>query len=150
MTQEDLPELRLRIAKARGWRYYEIRPSPLNDAQHVQGHVYTGFYRPGEDNDNEYWTVTFIDKWPGDWMTRYCANEIPDWPRDIAAAWGLVEEMIRSETIIEVKRNPLVHRLPDTWYVETYSETTGQKINSGATAPEAICRAWLAWKEGQK
>lgn len=75
---------------------------------------------------------------------------IPDWTRDIATAWELVEELRVEEgcdIVIEVW-----DRTPPRTTVRVMVESSNhspQYHGRGATAPEAICRAWLAWKEAQ-
>ena len=64
-------------------------------------------------------------------------DPIPDWPNNIKAAWGLVEEMGAGVNIRHV--------------VDTYGDKWHCSFNlplwySDDTAPLAICRAYLAWK----
>jgi len=70
--------------------------------------------------------------------------DIPDYPNDIAAAWSLLEEMAKSNAILKLtiyRGKQFIVDIQDRHYVTlTWME--------GETAPLAICRAWLMWKEG--
>lgn len=96
-----LDELRLAVAKAKGWKDY-------------------GF---------GWWLE------PG---APFQTHGLPDWPRDISAAWELVEEM--HDRLVQVR---LSNKGVSMWWCYADIEITAQ----GSTAPEAICRAYLKWKE---
>jgi hypothetical protein len=119
-NMNELDELRLKIATEKGYT-------------HVIGKMDAASRYP-----TEYWLV-------GNSKT----SVLPDWTTDIAAAWELVEEMPRMQL---------------NWYAKTAKYSRGKggplwtcRINMmntmdfcGATAAEAISRAYLAWKEAQK
>ena len=68
---------------------------------------------------------------------------IPDYPRDIAAAWELVEEIKNQCPIFKLqgfKDGEFVFDIQDEHF-------TSLAWATGETAPLAICRAWLIWKE---
>lgn len=70
---------------------------------------------------------------------------IPDWPNSISEAWGLAEEMRSSEKWIAVDS------VSDGWVCLAGGACESEHWCSGFpgdTAPLAICRAWLMWKEG--
>jgi hypothetical protein len=66
---------------------------------------------------------------------------VPDYSGDIAAAWGLVESMRVSEDFVRIDN----HGAKEWWEV-TLSHTPGPIRESSKSAPEAICRAFLAAK----
>jgi hypothetical protein len=67
-----------------------------------------------------------------------------DWPNDIADAWELVEEMGHN-----CKVHVSYYQSLNKWYCATMRE---QEVITAkdTTAPLAICRAYLKWKEGAK
>lgn len=78
-----------------------------------------------------------------------CTAYHPDWATSIPAAWRLVEEMRDAGQLVIIKLWPdksFIFSIEILWkndsdgYVQTVSDT----------APLAICRAWLMWKEGAK
>ena len=152
-------ELRLEIAKAKGWRFYESHPSPLNHTvPHFQASL--GIIGPNEVRDNKYWTDEFLDEWPSDWSNLYGAGDIPDWPTDIRAAWELVEEMYAANTHVEIscrfKSNVDTeinngNYFNDCWRVNFSEFGHWDRVNffTADTAARAICLAWLKWK-GEK
>lgn len=131
MTRDEIlsltPErLRAEIAKRKG---YVIGSGPMDSAAKYSG--------------CKWWTA------PDGRRT----SVIPDWTSDITAAWELVEEMNNSE-----------EGLSDLWYgtvcgklgwiytfrfyfMGAYKHGATELIASSDTAPLAICRAWLMWKE---
>jgi hypothetical protein len=139
----ELDELRLKIAKVRGFTfgdYYPvdvIREHPVlgksKTIRRPDGYTFTG---PREMGEAEIWEIALQNPY------------FPDWPRDIAAAYELVAEMPRMQL---------------NWYAKTAKHSRGKggplwtcRINMmnimdflGATAPEAIARAYLAWKDAQ-
>lgn len=78
--------------------------------------------------------------------------DYPNWPTDIAAAWGLVEE---------IEKRGDGYLMSDIHYGDgrvrqellIYSPVGGQAITvdraESDTAPLAICKCWLQWKRGQ-
>jgi hypothetical protein len=122
-NMNELDELRLKIAKEKGYT-------------HVIGKMDAASRYP-----TEYWLV-------GNSKT----SVLPDWTTDIAAAWELVEEIKSDGREVGV-----------TFVRNSYNKFTGWMVDvgpknglqhsitvTGATAPEAICSAYLAWKEEQK
>lgn len=80
--------------------------------------------------------------WGEQQATGYARVYIPDWPADIAAAWGLVEEMVDGHADPHISHG----WNPNTWDCDTISP----RIHSLApTAPRAICIAWLMWKDAE-
>jgi hypothetical protein len=70
---------------------------------------------------------------------------LPDWPNDIAAAWELVEEAQAKpdECFFGIQMTPAIpHKGKRCWHVEL-----GTVKAYGETAPLAICRAYLMWKD---
>jgi hypothetical protein len=71
----------------------------------------------------------------------------PNWEENIADAWELFEE---------IKYQVLIVKWADGEYVISYVNAKNiynpKKIILGEakTAPEAICKAWIAWKENEK
>lgn len=73
-------------------------------------------------------------------------EEHKNYARDIAAAWELMAEMEADE------QEPCIYHSPGIigWVCSFTPRTKYVTIGyHGETAPEAICRAWLAWKEAQ-
>ena len=72
----------------------------------------------------------------------------PAYETDIAAAFWLVDE-IRQTHEITISA-PVPPRKQ--WDVRGWNDTTNDErfIAHAPTAPEAICRAYLAWKQSQK
>jgi hypothetical protein len=71
-------------------------------------------------------------------------KDIPNWPADIAAAWELVEEIIADG------RQVLLYCDRYNYVCKILEHRFGGKmlfVSEADTAPLAICRAWLAWKE---
>jgi hypothetical protein len=98
----------------------------------------TGFIK-----DGHYWRIT------NDTFKRLVY--LPDWPRDIAAAWGLVEEL--RTAFFSTHLIGWDHQ--DKYYVichprQGHGENLPDLEGQGATVPLAICRAWLIWKGSQK
>lgn len=104
ITQLPPEELRLAIAKAKGWTILPMRIAPC---------------------------------WTG---SSYI--ELPDWPADIAAAWGLVEEMTSREHVTLDSQGP-------TWTIDVDDYSRTIQVDA-ATAPLAICQAYLVWKADVK
>ena len=68
---------------------------------------------------------------------------LPNWTKDIAAAWPLVDMVMAAGGGFNVTFVNGVGR----YYCEFYA--AGRGAGSGETASEAICAAFLAWKEAQ-
>jgi hypothetical protein len=129
----ELDELRLRIARLDGWIF------------------------PGESEQGDI-----------DYMLNHYGisnHPVPDYPNDIAAAWELVDEMNHSgdgfvDLIYAIHDNgPQLKwlcefRMLSKWIVKNGNDPLDGRsdyiLGLAPTAPEAICRAWLAWKEAQK
>ena len=156
---DELDELRLRIAKARGWRFTKMTPGPNNDAQlPFRDRTLYSFTKPGEANANEYWIEETIEEWPDNWRAILHGWEIPDYPGMLAAAWELVEEaqvnnvgfdLANAEiTLYTTGEPPKVRYAWEAIFYDPWGGEACKKYKRDApTAPEAICRAWLAWKE---
>lgn len=80
----------------------------------------------------------------------------PDWPADIAAAFELIEEMRGLDGCIMLE-NGIRENFPK-WYVQVWNCNDPNRDDSnyrpeaatvGNTAPLAICRAYLMWKQGE-
>lgn len=137
----ELDELRLKVAKAQGWRYVKLAPTPDNDViLPKRDRTCYQIYAPGEINDNPFWTATEME-WPENWQKTYRASEVPDWPHDISDAWKLVKEVQGEphEQWFDIQRTPCISK--------RWIAAIGGIAKAGDTAPEAISRAWLAWKE---
>lgn len=68
---------------------------------------------------------------------------VSDWLNDISAAWELLEECGHGVEIYKSFINDERH------VIVTIIDGNNRYAESAATAPEAICKAWLAWKEAQ-
>jgi hypothetical protein len=127
----ELDELRLRIAKAKGWGIYKIGVEPRK-------YIYP---LPPEDHIN-------LD--PADISDGeiHWQSDAPDWPRDIAAAWELWDEMTAAKVELELS-NQFSERDP---YMLKWSKGFGDIWHAvlAATVQKAIARAWLAWKEANE
>lgn len=117
----ELDELRLQISRVKGWKREYGRMDQASS------------------KDHEY----FIK--PDGTKSMYP----PDWPRDIAAAWGLVEEMNYSGvwSLSNGDGDSMDFRLILYCTPENFHKNMHPIFMSCDSAPEAICRAWLAWKE---
>jgi hypothetical protein len=138
MTHEEImalspEELRIKIAEALGYKV--INPMDSHSS------IYPKFLS-GEWDIVAHQTIAYKD---GVGHTVGC---LPDWPNDIAAAWGLAVEA--GIVVIHVSDDDrYIAGISDgAQYPDGYSwfeiETTDWVI--GDTAPLAICRAWLLWK----
>jgi hypothetical protein len=86
---------------------------------------------------------------------RAC-DDTRDYARDIAAAWELMDEMNASgDGFLTLYAGIYPADPTKTKWTLKFAMTSksvrkyrvGQFVGEGATAPEAIARAWLAWKE---
>lgn len=133
-----MDELRRRIAELKGWkplRYHGFvricTPELIADMDKIFG---PGWGKGVDWNDPEI-----------DW------DNIKNWPHDIAAAWELVEEMGNAYFVLCRTNSTNFSPAPwgeTHWECRFYAPERGHR--QGKTAPEAICRAWLAWKEAGK
>ena len=122
MDKEMTPaELRLAIARAKGWT-------------HIREVAFSG---------------SLIGKNP-----HGSSDTLPDWPADIAAAWELVQEgrfIIGPEYAGGYDIRQIGWSVYECWVCaadDVNSETGhGRELAIAETAPLAICRAWLAWKD---
>lgn len=125
-TKTELDELRERIARAKGW---------------IKG------MRPGSDRFEwrntlpAGWTIAPDDAKPNEGFDAF--GYLPDWPNDPAAAMGLLCEVTAS--LQEVTIRPC---LEAGGYACAVSGSGGAGCQMrGKTVNEAICRAYLVWKE---
>ena len=121
---DDLDELRLKIAKMMGWKRMFGRMDKASR------------------RDHEYFIT------PSGTLSMY----LPDWPGDIAEAWKLMDEMRESGLVIIKAWHPKAwvagHYTANVIWAKT--DDKPQVFEGGATGPEAIARAWLAWKEAEE
>lgn len=124
-------ELRLEIAKAKGWKMWNTY------------YKNTSFLPlcPEDKLDVE---VGFEVEWVTSHPRLYWQTGDPNWPENIAAAWELVEEipLVEAVKVERTEKNEPHYWCAivkgDDWY-------TGE----AETAPRAICLAWLEWKKAQ-
>ena len=117
MTAE---ELRLAIAKAKGWKEVYGKMYESTPMEHV------------------YWTR------PDGNRTLYP----DDWAGYISAAWDLVEEMGHMRWSITIENMP--SKPQEVVCRAFMPFIPGRINGYGETAPLAICRCWLAWKREAK
>jgi hypothetical protein len=131
----ELGELRLKIAEAKGYAWHIWKTHNYD----LMGNPNYDFRLKGDPE----WRL--LDVEPEDidpcakaLIIRYA---IGNWPRDIAAAWELVEEAQAEphEQAFELIYAPAV--------MTRWCAQIGRYKARGATAPEAISRAYLAWQE---
>jgi hypothetical protein len=118
---EELDELRLRVAKAKG---YILMYGRMDRASSKPQNHFIG---------------------PDGRLTL----ETPDWPREISAAWELAEEMRLAKCWVLVDTDSYDGNWSCS--VQYIAKVQGQDecvehYADGETVPEAICRAWLDWK----
>ncbi len=121
-------ELRLAIARAKGWFVmewinYNDAFSLINPAQTRGSNIYPSREAAWSSMDE-------------------C--HVPNWSTSIAAAWELIDQ-IPPEWFVSVDRDG------KRWLCMIGSNKSSEEYYSGegTTAPVAICKAWLAWKESQ-
>ena len=68
--------------------------------------------------------------------------DVPHWHRDIAAAWGLVEDMVEGLTGVQLENY-------GAWRCVLTDCVWGEVIAEATAAPTAIARAYLKAKESQ-
>jgi len=83
---------------------------------------------------------------------RHILLPCPDYPNDIAAAWGLVLDLQKSNVGFELYNCWITSIDGERWTYEVILyDPIGQSIGSekieAPTAPLAISRAWLIWSE---
>jgi hypothetical protein len=152
MNEKELCDLRIKIAKLKGWDLIELTPTPDNKSTRtLSERTFRQFYAPGKSNDNPFWVATVINEWPEGWENIYLAREIPDWPRDVAAAFELVNESI---SYAASEGRAITWTLESCYPVEWIAKITDWRIGQnftgngkGPTGALAICRAYIAWKE---
>ena len=113
-------EIRLKIAKAKGW----VKTDSVFTAGAVTIAAVGWYKSDAETNTIETMSV------------------LPDWPRDIAAAWGLVEEMPHVRVV-----KWSIYWSCSVCPKDTFLDIPGYFYEQGDTAPRAICLAWIAWRE---
>jgi len=88
--------------------------------------------------------LTYIDGKTSNGLNHYAP--VPNWPEDIAAAWKLWEE-IPGESVSKQNGQYCagwIDKRDSTEFVRLY------RCQFGATAPLAICKAWIAWKRSEE
>lgn len=133
---DELDELRLRIARVKGWSFWTLVDRTIMRS-----------FNFGDKPPREVMIAGSVDH---EFELKYC-DDFPDWPRDIAAAWELVEEISKTDYFIKIS-SP--QETGGKWLVKIDQKGWGDNNPPppggwwfGMTAPEAICRAWLAWKD---
>ncbi len=142
----DEDGLRLEVARVLGYRYIRLTSTAENERVKpgtIRERLVNPKNPPVFDNNWEpYWTLEEV---PLDRADEIYFLHVPDWPHDIAAAWGLVEE---AHMTVYTPQSSLAHGE----YVNSdgyMAETQDGQAFYGPAAPIAICRAWLAWKAGR-
>jgi hypothetical protein len=74
-------------------------------------------------------------------------DSLPNWPNDIAAAWGLVQMAGTKHWSVTIENG--LHNPQEVLARIFIPNTLRCYTGFGDTAPIAICRAWLLWKAGQ-
>jgi hypothetical protein len=128
MTRDEImqltaEELRMEIAKAKGWQIYHYDKDIAENCYYLL--VDSDFDAVNPFN----YRKTEAECWEKD---------LPGWPANIADAWELVEEMGKLE-------NVTIQNVEDYWRCEV--DDMARTIGACATtAPIAICKAYLRWK----
>jgi len=136
-------DLRLQVAKALGWGFFEMDAGQGYDEHHPHGYDGHQFVEPpGEFPEcvGYGFKVHRIDMVRG-WTF---ADDDPDWPNDWNAAMELFEQL-PPNAILERSRSG------DHWYCGCDGAFGVLEIEysiegRAASGPEAICKAFLAWK----
>ncbi|MFA6204329.1 MAG: hypothetical protein WC710_14220 [Gallionella sp.] len=120
----DADALRLAIAEAKGWTEIDKGDGNLN--------------KPFGRNPNA--------KYPTIMGIQY----LPDYSRDIAAAWGLVEDarkrgarLVMNDTAAQYRAAFITENVN---MVQEFTMPSVKYWSWEEAAPLAICRAWLLWK----
>lgn len=138
----DEDGLRLEVAEVLGWKLYHFEnPEAWTTSWYK-------VYKPGLElclRENETARKCQLSEEKRQ-VFALCSN----WPRDIAAAWGLVEEMRQTHRVDLIDQGnkwqcsaDIKDGLPR-YPVDI--QHAGDFFANGPTAPIAICRAWLMWK----
>jgi hypothetical protein len=147
---DELTKLNLKVAQLRGWKiFYEPHSAsliaPYFDFTDIPGRIDWHKRNDRVEVENDAQLKEIFEKHNIGWS--YLADwwQWIGWVRDMGSAWGLVEEMNATNYPI-----PQIYRTDDDelWHVSIRtSGDMGFEDYSGKTAPEAICRAYVAWKE---
>jgi hypothetical protein len=125
-------ELRLAIAKAKGWQIY-----------HYDKDIAENCYYLLVDNDFDAVIPFNYHKTEAECWEKDC----PTWPTSIPDAWELVEEMGHLCWTVTIENLP---SKPQEVVCRVFKPYIAGRINAYAdTVPLAICRAWLIWKSEQ-
>ena len=131
MTPE---QLRVEIAKKKGWTFSKT----------AGGNVWAQFH--GSIGSLGYSEIDALSVESGK------LNISTDYPNDIAAAWGLVLDLQKSNVGFELYNCWITSIDGERWTYEVILyDPIGQSIGSekieAPTAPLAISRAWMIWSE---
>ena len=127
MTETDL---RLRIAKLKGYRWYD------NGQRPIALETYRAY--------PVYWDSLGARPEP----SEYCdLKRLPAWTREESAAWSLVEDMRQAGIVCEVLAIPEKKKSKNGAYEIKLYNADLFIHEVGETAPLAICLGWLAWQE---
>lgn len=146
MTEDEImqmtpEELRLKIAEAKGfdvrervWRTREYRMA--HDTEHKELAIWIDPTNPKHP------------QWGGGW------HSLPNWPADIAAAWGLVEEgrkavFSRRLAFYKYLQEVVSQDVTDRGCEPPMAVTVSWPDVLTFLEPVHICRAWLMWKAAQ-
>ena len=130
MSEPTNDEIRLAMAKAKGWRCIRFVSTDRNPpARTVSCIVEPGEVAVGEGS--EFWVAENSDEWD--------VNLVPAWPTDIAAASELADEL-PAFTLTRYFEG--TYQL--SFYIAPYVSDGGCAYAD--TKERAICLAWLAWK----
>jgi hypothetical protein len=94
----------------------------------------------------------YEDRWTGQHDTEEWGetrDNIPNWPRDIAAAWELVEEMRRAGYPVALMAIPEEYERHNMHEAKVYRKDCAKSLvyEYGASPAEAICNAYISWRE---
>ena len=129
-TAETESEVRLRIAKLKGYRWYD------NGQRPIALETYRAY--------PVYWDGLGAQPEP----SEYCdLKRLPAWTREETAAWSLVEEMRQAGIVCEVLAIPEERKSKNGAYEIKLYDADLFIHEVGETAPLTICRGWLAWQE---
>lgn len=129
---DELDELRLKIAQAKGWRFWKMDANPK--MQYA--------CPPGENPEPMGYghRMTEVDTVTCAWAFD---DDATDWPRSIADAWTLEAEIPEDQRIAYSNILYEIVRVDDNY-------TNGLRWALAHATPEQRCRAWLAWKTGAR
>jgi len=126
----DLNELRLAIAERLGWTFWQ---------RHVGGY---SALAPKDDSPSALWTQVNAEN-----VGEFSGVDVPpDWPRDIAAADELLDDLDKRGLSYTLTNKGLG------FHVVVSRGMTGSiwSIGRGEIRPEAIARAWLKARHGSE